>query len=385
LDVRVRVFVNGGIENLHLLAIPIKGRHKGKAMFELLKLTLDGLASDFWRDKLIGVSTDGAANMTGNVSGAVSLLRNETPGDFYRVWGGAHKFDLVIQRVVSNVYEETFYEDLTGLIGWLRRQQNFIAKAGSKCPKFATTRWISLGRVLNWLIRNCIVVEDHLETVGAASAPLSGWWIIMAALSSFMEPVDICFKEVQGADTSLPQQAAMLSRLVKELRDMAGVNSINEFQNENGDLDSPILYQRENFCVTVGCIIAFIRGLGSSCKIRFDVLSLERQNSVIEAIGTLFVDAVVELSSLRAERDEQSKGPGNSLPSVTPKELLQLTPLAFNEIVGKQKRRLLRTHSEQQCEDLEQDFKRMKADVSRDRNVSAAIDAKNARDSFADS
>jgi hypothetical protein len=65
--------------------------------------------------------------------------------------------------------------------------------------------------------------------------------------------------------------------------------------------------------------------------------------------------------------------------------LLQLTPLAFNEIVGKQKRRLLRTHSEQQCEDLEQDFKRMKAVVSRDRNVSAAIDATNARDSFADS
>jgi hypothetical protein len=274
LDVRVRVFVNGGIENLHLLAIPIKGRHTGKAMFELLKLTLDGLASDFWRDKLFGVSTDGAAYMTGNVSGTVSLLRNETPGDFYRVWCGAHQLDLVIQRVVSNVYEETFYEDLTGLIGWLRRQQNFIAKVGSKCTKVATTRWLSLGRVLNWLLRNLIVVEDHLETVGAACAPLSGWWIIMAALSSFMEPVDICFKAVQGADTSLPQQAAILSRLVKELRDMAGVNSINEFQNENGDLDSPILYQRENFCVTVGCIIDFIRGLSSSCKIRFDALSL---------------------------------------------------------------------------------------------------------------
>jgi hypothetical protein len=170
-------------------------------MLELLKLTLGGLASEFWRDKLIGVSTDGAANISGNISGEVSFLRNETPGDFYRVWCGAYQLDLVNQRVVSKVYEETFYEDLIGLIGWLRRQQSFIAKVGSNCPKVATTRWLSLGRVLTWLLRNRTVVQDHLETVNAACAPFYGWWIIMAALSSFMETVDICFKAVQGAET----------------------------------------------------------------------------------------------------------------------------------------------------------------------------------------
>jgi hypothetical protein len=60
-DVRIRYYQNSTLENLHLLTLPFAGRHTGLATFAMFEKLFDAVCP-LWKDKLIGCSTDGAAN-----------------------------------------------------------------------------------------------------------------------------------------------------------------------------------------------------------------------------------------------------------------------------------------------------------------------------------
>ena len=84
------------VYNLHLIALPIHECHTGLNMYNLIKKFLDAFCHG-WKDKLIGISTDGASNLTGLYTGVVMYLHNSTPHPVYCVWSGAHQLDLVVQ------------------------------------------------------------------------------------------------------------------------------------------------------------------------------------------------------------------------------------------------------------------------------------------------
>jgi hypothetical protein len=154
LDFRVRVRVKFEIENLHVLEIPLRGRQYGEIMFNAMADVLDKLCEN-WRQKVIGVATNGDMSMTGQVKGVASRLEGETPdGVICRVWCGLHQLDLIMQRLLKDICDEEFYRELTSVIGHLRRQTNPIESMGCKCPTVADTRWLSAGVVIDWLSVN---------------------------------------------------------------------------------------------------------------------------------------------------------------------------------------------------------------------------------------
>jgi hypothetical protein len=63
------------IYNFHIVAPPISGSHTGEYMFNITSEVL-GALDPGWRTKLIGATSDGAANMVGSVSGLQTRLRN---------------------------------------------------------------------------------------------------------------------------------------------------------------------------------------------------------------------------------------------------------------------------------------------------------------------
>jgi hypothetical protein len=87
-----------------------------------------------WKGKLIGIATDGARNMTGRHSSAVTRLASGAFPGFYRIWCGAHQPDLVIQEVMSGHLGEAFYGTLKSCISHLRRQQNLVSSLKTTCP-----------------------------------------------------------------------------------------------------------------------------------------------------------------------------------------------------------------------------------------------------------
>ncbi len=144
------------------MALPIFERHTGRYMFEIFAKPFDVLDGN-WRDKIFGATSDGAASMTGRYEGTVNYIQKEAKPGFIRVWCGLYQLNIVVQKTVTNFFDDDFYSTLTGLIGYLRRQQNLISDVKYTCPKVADTRWLSLGRVSKWLLTNYIPVTDYLE------------------------------------------------------------------------------------------------------------------------------------------------------------------------------------------------------------------------------
>jgi len=68
LDLWMRCYFKGALQNFHLLAIPMHESHTGEYQSGLIVEAMNVLAPN-WRHQLIGITTDGASAMTGCVQG----------------------------------------------------------------------------------------------------------------------------------------------------------------------------------------------------------------------------------------------------------------------------------------------------------------------------
>jgi hypothetical protein len=76
LDVRIRVCLNGKIENFHLVALPLHDSHTAQDMIDVLVSFLTALLID-WMKKVVGLTTDGARSMTGRIQGLVTRIEKK--------------------------------------------------------------------------------------------------------------------------------------------------------------------------------------------------------------------------------------------------------------------------------------------------------------------
>ena len=114
-------------------------RHTWDYMYELFEKLFD-ISDPSWKAELVGVTIDGAANMTGCHQGVVTRIQNKVlSGGFYCVWCALHQLDIVVQKCVRSYFNADFHGRLTGLIDYLRRQQNLIQTMKTKCSKIADT------------------------------------------------------------------------------------------------------------------------------------------------------------------------------------------------------------------------------------------------------
>jgi hypothetical protein len=120
LDLRIRIPMNGNIHNFHMLAVLMFAQHSGEEMFKLLSDSLSALDPD-WKMKIVGITTDGAASMTGVRKGIVSRIQAVATKGLIRVWCSAHQLDLALKKALGCLLE-AFLTTLTTMIAYLRRQ-----------------------------------------------------------------------------------------------------------------------------------------------------------------------------------------------------------------------------------------------------------------------
>jgi hypothetical protein len=89
-----------------------------------------------WTEKLIGITTNGASNMTGYHAGLATCIERVANAGFFRVWSAAHQLDLVVQARFKSMFNEQFVHIIQGITGYLRRQKNLITSMKSTCPRF---------------------------------------------------------------------------------------------------------------------------------------------------------------------------------------------------------------------------------------------------------
>ena len=154
-------------------------------MFLLIVKFLDALLSN-WKGKLIGISSDGASNMTGAFSGVVTRLQQLALHGLYCIWCCAHQMDLVVQKAIAVLCNKNFVSSVMGITGYLRRQVNLISEMQSKCPQFVNTCWLSMEEFLSWLILNSPCLTCHFDEKRPSCSPTKSFWIMAYVLKGFV-------------------------------------------------------------------------------------------------------------------------------------------------------------------------------------------------------
>lgn len=305
LEVRLRFVLNCTLFNVHLLAIPMFESHTGLNMFNVVKKAMDALCPE-WEKKIIGYTSDGASNMTGSVQGLGTRIGAVAGDGFYRVWCAAHQLDLVIQDVLNSMYKEEFVNTAQLLTGHLRRQKNLIREMKSTCPRFISTRWLSMGRLLNWLKSNRRRVQAHLDDRQPACTPKKGWWIAVFVLQNVMVLCNKYMIELQGKQLLLSQQKQILERLRQRLMHLGNVQS-----SMSSILNSDDVQQIGSFSMSHQSAKAFVLNLGDLYAVesyqeleREDPVEFEEMN---KSVARIFVRLVHGIFTLSPERDSSNR------------------------------------------------------------------------------
>ena len=115
------------------------------------------------------------------------------------------QLDLIVQEVLYSMYNENFLNTIQLLTGHLRRQKTLVREMKSTCPRFITTRWLSMGKLLNWLKSKHLFVQDHLNHKSPSCKPKEDCWIIAYVLQKVMELCNKYMIELQGKQLLVAQ------------------------------------------------------------------------------------------------------------------------------------------------------------------------------------
>ena len=111
------------------------------------------------------------------------------------------------------MFDETFVHVIQVITGYLRRQKNLIQKMKATCPRFIDTRWLSMGRLLNWLIDKRQDIQAHFCEQNPPCRPPDEWWIEVYALANIVDTINITFRALQGKQLLLDAQKQHLKKL----------------------------------------------------------------------------------------------------------------------------------------------------------------------------
>lgn len=384
LDLRMRCYFKGSIQNLHVLAIPMRERHTGEYQYDLIVSTLDVLAPN-WRYQLIGVSTDGASAMTGCVQGTVSRLNRESCCKIFRIWCGAHQLDLVVKKAFNKLCDDGFISTLTGVTSHLRRQVNLIAEMKCTCPSFVPTRWISMGKVLKWLKLKRVRLLEHFDSKKPSCTPPAEWWIVVLVVQPLVERIEKTFVEIQGQGTLLCEQTRMLAKLMQDLMQRSHVHgpmTTEQRQEFSAKVEENPKhgFMIENYYVEHQQVIDAIDEVGEFVQSKMDALRASNTSHekdvhefVISSIGMFSLRIVVGTSKIVAERDAQNSA-SQELPSVLPVDLCSDNPRVFTASLLQQKERLRKTFSEEEVEKIDEQFRSLRLSFREDSGFKRALE-----------
>lgn len=353
LDLRVRFFHVDRICNYHLIALPMFERHTGANMSDLIVKFLDALFPE-WKSTIVGISTDGDRSMTGRIRGVVTSIERMLQPGCVRVWCGLHQLDLVMQKMFEAAFDERYLGVLTKLIGYLRRQQNLITTMRSECPKFCTVRWLSMGKVLSWLVLHRLKVQEYLLEKNLDWNPSNSWWVFTYTMHEIVKEADIVFQELQGMQTLILQQRVRLKELVNIYCSMSQMEGpLSEEVLQNSDLSLSLT--KGGFRVKHAHVRSFMDGLGRWVLVAMDEMEQEEINHLMKCIALVFLNLADGISAVVAERDS-SNDAAEELPAVLPHQLVTSDMRTLVRQLEIHNHRLKRRYSDEEIQMIDKDY-----------------------------
>ena len=159
-----------------------------------------------WKDNVVGISTDSERKMTNRISCIAMMFQNVAKPGFICVWCGAHQINIFLQGRYYKFGDNAFYQQLTRLISYIQIQKNLISVMRPKAPKVEDTHWESMGKVSNWLKRNKIEIDMHINNKHPYCTTSPILCIHPVVVAEFYCVATTTFKIIQGHHVTVTMQ-----------------------------------------------------------------------------------------------------------------------------------------------------------------------------------
>lgn len=374
-DVRLRFYRDGDIHDHHAMLIPLEGAHTGLNIFEHICQFLDVLCVP-WRNKLIGVSSDGTANMTGRLSGTVTRFLEVCLPHCYRVWCVLHQLDIFVQEAFKGLLDGLWLTETTATIGHLRRQYTLIENMGVTCPFLVTTRWLCMGAVVNFMYKHRVDIEEHYDRFEdneiQESTPHALWWIVLIAVKLITEPINQVVEGLQGQKLIISQASASLEALVVDLCTLCSIEGPLD-EEAFAALDEDTHLKHGNFAIKVADLEDILLDTGGFANTKWGLLDQEAKVEALWSIAQMMLTIVDGLYGVSARRDALNAAVYEDPAPVRPQDLMDFGGAAFGRLVEQQRPRLTTVVTDQAIAKIEDEHAALKALVRGDPALRAAL------------
>lgn len=371
-DIRVRFCCKGYLENLHLVAIPMFDRHTAENIYNMVAQLLDALYPS-WPSKLISVSSDGENTMTGRHAGFVTRLCNRAEYPLLRIWCPPHQIDLVVKATANLIDDGNWVKFVYTLSTYLRKQTNLITTMNVICPK-KTTRWVCLGKVLEFYITYHRTIVGYVTTNKPEYVPTPRWWIATYFIMPAVEKVNITFALLQNKGLLLPQQERYVQELVDGVQVLYGIEPYNE-QLEEDDIDLNEYVAFGQYKVLRETIVAFIKDQGSLAIQSWGKLSVEEKTDVVTDLANYAMELIEGLDAVQAERDNNNRPSLRNSPPILPSQLVKMRHSVWiTEVLEEYRERIQNLWSEAECDKIEEEHRVLLKLYKDDENIKQGVD-----------
>ena len=279
----------------------------------------------------------------------------------------------MVCTVFEAALDKTFLGLLTKLIGLLRRQQNLISSMRSECPKFCSVRWLSMGKVLSWLVLHRVEVQQYLLEKNLEWTPPNTWWVFMYTMNAIVYEANIAFQDLQGITTLISQQRVRLKELVNTyilMSQMEGHICEDQLQNT----DPLVSSTKGSFKVTYAHVRSYMDNLGRWVLVTMDAMEESSRNHLVSCIAAVFLHLADGISSIVAERDDMNDA-GEELPAVLPHHLVAGDMRTLVGQLDVHHPRLKRCFSNEEIQMIDQDYAEFLRAVRMEPELKAALNS----------
>ncbi|RLN46623.1 hypothetical protein BBJ29_004463 [Phytophthora kernoviae] len=387
LDIRVRLWHNGALQDFHLLSLPMFDQHPAPAIVQRLEKCL-GVLDSHWHSKLLGTTTNGGVNtgrntgMTGSQQGLSARLTTlvNKPA-FYLIWCGVHQLEQVVKNCVGSFCQKGFYDELVSVLATLRQDCQSAHQEGSLLP-FASdnipdvTTSLSMTRgfaeklmvALKWLMEHRVVITQRLQVAYPTSAPSASWWVCVAVAHRVMAEIAYFMKKL----LSMESGANLVSEQVQELCKLALIMA--DVVGARRDLwearDAEHACAAGSFQLTYQNAQQFIQNEGGPLAIEmFDTLRGVERLHIAKSVANFVVELIAGVATIAQEGRHycaEDVGVLVNPPIVMPIEVFDMGQDAFVKVLYDQEPRLRETFSDDEIKSIQNEYEEFVVTVTRE-------------------
>ncbi|KAG1689037.1 hypothetical protein DVH05_002921 [Phytophthora capsici] len=391
LEFRVKAYGAGAMHNVHLISIPGYENKCKMMMFTTLERVLTVVLPN-WRQRLIGVATNGDAQMPARVLDIVARLQQETTIPVvYRSSSGCHQLDCIVTNFYSSLQGGCFLLALKEISTYVRRQPDLVARMtppptrhnSSSC---AIERWLAFGKETNWIAAHRELIFRHLEDEKPPSAPDISWWLFFAAVNWVATCANNAFEKLLHNHASIADQCTAIAGFSNDCAvAFHALGPLNDTLLPLDSANSKMFKSRKGrFALSKASMVEFIKendpaSLPIINGLEAPFVDLVGENLAICAVN--MIESLLELSIALGKEQNSSDTTSRPndpkvtefLPPTLPHELAQLSGREFDSLLRTYSPMVRSFLSEEDIEMMDQELQGLRRGAVRESALSAAL------------